>query len=91
MGALIQAPMGALMRAINVHHLSSAPRLADVRRRGLSADAYPAWSTDGPIALGMLVDDERDRRSDAPVGSDAWLAMLATCGVEDLDRLLAGS
>ncbi len=65
--------------------------LADVRRRGLATNTYPAWSTDGPIALAMLVDDERDRRSDAPVGSDAWLAMLATGGVEDFDRLLAGS
>jgi len=27
MGALIRAPMGALMRAINVHHLRSAPRI----------------------------------------------------------------
>ena len=65
--------------------------LADVRRRGLGADAYPAWSVDGPVALANLIDDQRDRSSDAPVASDAWLGMLATGGVEDFDRLLAGT
>jgi len=65
--------------------------LADVRRRGLAADTFPAWSHGGPIALADLIDDPRDRRSATPVGSDAWLAMLATGGVEDFDRLLAGS
>ena len=65
--------------------------LADIRRRGLNADAYPAWSVDGPVALVNLIDDQRERRSDAPVASDAWLAMLATGGVEDFDRLLAGA
>ena len=65
--------------------------LADVRRRGLAADTYPAWSIDGPIALADLIDDPRDRRSATPVGSDGWLAMLATGGVEDFDRLLAGT
>ena len=65
--------------------------LADVRRRGLSADTHPAWSVDGPVALADLIHDPRDRRSPAPVGSDAWLTMLATGGVEDFDRLLAGT
>jgi hypothetical protein len=65
--------------------------LADVRKRGLNADAYPAWSVDGPVALANLIDDQRDRSSAAPVGSDAWLGMLASGGVEDFDRLLAGS
>ena len=65
--------------------------LADVRRRGLNADAYPAWSVDEPVALADLIDDPRDRRSDAPVASGAWLRMLATGGVEDFDRSLAGT
>ncbi len=65
--------------------------LADVRRPGLNADAYPAWSVDGPVALADLIDDQRDRSSAALVASDAWLDMLATGGVEDFDRLLAGS
>ena len=65
--------------------------LADVRRRGLATDTYPAWSHGGPIALAALIDDQRDRSTAAPVGSDGWLAMLATGGVEDFDRLLAGT
>ncbi len=65
--------------------------LADVRRRGLATETYPAWSHGGPIALADLIDDPLDRRSATPVGSDAWLAMLATGGVEDFDRLLAGT
>jgi len=65
--------------------------LADVRRRGLTAETYPAWSTDAPIPMATLIDDERDRGSAAPVGSDEWLTMLATGGVEDFDRLLAGT
>lgn len=65
--------------------------LADVRSRGLNADAYPAWSVDGPVALADVIHDPRDRRSPAPVGSSAWLAMLATGGVEDFDQLLAGT
>jgi len=65
--------------------------LADVRRCGLATATYPAWSHGGPIALADLIDDPRDRRSATPVGSDAWLAMLATGGVEDFDRLLAGT
>lgn len=65
--------------------------LADVRRRGLNADAHPAWSVDGPVALADLIDDQRDRSSAAPVASDAWLDLLATGGVEDFDRILAGT
>jgi len=65
--------------------------LADVRTRGLATDTYPAWSHGGPIALADLIDDPRDRRSATPVGSDAWLSMLATGGVEDFDRLLVGT
>lgn len=89
-------------RLIRVRRLARRPGLAvrghawvtlltDVRRRGLNADAYPAWSVDGPVALVDLIDDQRDRSSAALVGSDAWLDMLATGGVEDFDRLLAGA
>lgn len=65
--------------------------LADVRRRGLNANTYPAWSLEDPMALADLIDDQRDRSSATPVASDAWLAMLATGGVEDFDRILAGT
>jgi len=89
-------------RLIRVRRLARRPGLAmrgrawvalqaDVRRRGLNADAHPAWSTDGPSALADLIDDQRDRSSAAPVASDAWLAMLGTGGVEEFDRLLAGT
>ncbi|MDQ3689605.1 MAG: replication-relaxation family protein [Chloroflexota bacterium] len=64
---------------------------ADVRRRGLNADAYPAWSVQAPVALADLIDDHRDRSSAAPVASGAWLDLLATGGVEDFDRLLTGT
>lgn len=65
--------------------------LTDVRMRGLTADPYPAWSIDGPTAVARLINNERNRRSAAPIGSDAWLAILATGGVGDFARLLAGT
>lgn len=65
--------------------------LTDVRGDGLGAAAFPAWAVGNPGSLADLIDDPRDRSSIAPVGGDAWLAMLATGGVEDFDRLLAGA
>ena len=64
--------------------------LTDIRKLGLAAKAFPAWTVGPPCKLADLVGHQRDRRSTAPVGSDTWLAMLATGGVEDFDRLLMG-
>jgi hypothetical protein len=65
-----------------------AVALADLRAGGLDAEVTPLEGEADGLGLWEVLDDPQPRRSATPVGSDAWLRLLAFGGGEDLDRVL---
>jgi len=75
-----------------------APRLAGkgwavtlgaVQANGLDAIVTSLEPESAPRPLAAILDDARSRRIPTPIGSDAWLRLLAFGGVEDFDAVLA--
>lgn len=63
--------------------------LADLKMAGLDAPAVSFEPRGGRSTLAAIVRDPRPRRCDTPVGSNAWLELLASGGGEDLAEALA--
>lgn len=62
--------------------------LPSVAATGLDAPAWPLSANHVSEPLRALATDWRHRRCPSPVGSPAWLQLLATGGGEDLDEAL---
>ena len=62
--------------------------LTALRRLGLGALVERISAPRTPVRLDLLVKDERPRECSTPVGSPAWLELLASGGGEDLRELL---
>lgn len=63
--------------------------LSDLKTAGVEAAAVSLELRGGRNTLAAIVRDPRPRRCDTPVGSDAWLELLASGGGEDLAEALA--
>jgi predicted transcriptional regulator len=62
--------------------------LAELRAVGAAAEASPLGWAGEPRPLIAILDDPRPRRCPTPVGTDAWINLLATGGGEDLREAL---
>ncbi|MGH2511122.1 MAG: replication-relaxation family protein [Candidatus Limnocylindrales bacterium] len=62
--------------------------LGDLKAEGVAARAVSLTPGRGPRTLTSIIDDPRPRRCATPVGSDAWLELLASGGGEDLHEAL---
>jgi hypothetical protein len=63
--------------------------LADLKTAGTGASVVSFAPGGGRNRLGSIVSDPRSRRCATPIGSDAWLELLAFGGGEDLGEALA--
>ena len=63
--------------------------LGDLKSAGANASVVSFEARGGRNKLGSILRDPRSRRCATPVGSDAWLELLASGGGEDLGEALA--
>ena len=62
--------------------------LPELRPLGASAEAIPVGWAGEPRRLIAVLDDPRSRRCPTPIGTEAWINLLATGGGEDLSEAL---
>jgi hypothetical protein len=62
--------------------------LGELSGSGLGTTLTPLYVGGRRLALGELVTDAAPRRCPTPVGTDAWLEVLGTGGVEETDEVL---
>jgi hypothetical protein len=62
--------------------------LAELSGGGLATEVVPLFPGGRRLALGDLVTDPVPRRCPTPVGTDAWLEVLGTGGIEETDEAL---
>lgn len=70
-------------RAPSLAGISWVATLDDIRRDGLDTVVMPIEPDSAPATFARVLDDGRPRHTDTPVGSDAWLRLLAYGGGED--------
>jgi hypothetical protein len=64
--------------------------VGDVSDQGADAEVLAIGSSHEPRPLVALATDPKMRRTEYPVGSPAWMRLLANGGVEDISRLRNG-
>jgi protein involved in plasmid replication-relaxation len=62
--------------------------LVALRAGHLDAPALPVTGDEPARMLRAVLNESTDRRTAAPVGSEAWLRLLGEGGIEDLDEVL---